>query len=286
MTAIDHAYAEEHGLVDAYLKERLSESERDTFEAHFFACETCLAQLEMANDFQEGMRDVAAEETAKARLGVLGVLAGLAAVSAGWQRRIAWAAALLLFIALPLGLLLTRNRDLERQLAEARTAAPATVEDPRIARLEAELKAAQESGAGDRQRLEEELARARQAQAEEKTEENRPQVNVPIFVLAAVRSGENAGREPVNRLELPTRDGSVVLTIELATIDYTAYRASLRDEGSKEIWQARGLKPDSRDTLAILLPSSMLAPGVYELTIEGQGKGVVVGAYPFRVVRP
>ena len=29
MTAIDHAYAEEHGLVDAYLKERLSESERE-----------------------------------------------------------------------------------------------------------------------------------------------------------------------------------------------------------------------------------------------------------------
>lgn len=275
MTAIDHAYAEERGLVDAYLKERLSESEREAFEAHFFACETCLAQLEMANDFREGMRDVAAEETAKASLGVL---AGAAVVS--WQRRIAWAAALLLLVAIPLGLLLARNRGLERQLAEARMAAP----DPRIARLEAELKAARESGDADRRRLEEELAQARQAQSEKKIEENRPQVNVPIFLLAAVRSGEEAGREPVNRLQLPA-DGSAILTMELATIDYPAYRASLRDGKGKEIWQARGLRPDSRDTLAILLPATMLAPGVYELVIEGEGKGVVVGAYPFRVVR-
>lgn len=283
MTAIDHAYAEEHGLVDAYLKERLSETERDAFEAHFFACETCLAQLEMANDFREGMRDVAAEETAKARLGVLGVLAGLAAVS--WQRRIAWAAALLLLVAIPLSLLLARNRGLERQLAEARTAAPATVDDPRIARLEAELKAARESGASDRQRLEDELAKARQA-AQKNPEEDRPRVNVPIFMLAAVRSGEEAGREPVNRIPLPAADGPIIFTLELATIDYPAYRTSLRDGKGKEIWQSQGLQPDGRDTLTILLPSTMLAPGVYELAIEGEGKGVVVGAYPFRVVRP
>lgn len=277
MTTIDHAYAEEHGLVDAYLKERLSESERDAFEAHFFACETCLAQLEMANDFREGMRDVAAEETARASL------AALAAVS--WKRRLAWAAVLLLLVTLPLGLLLARNRSLERQLAAARTAVPATVEDPRIARLEAELKAARESGASDLQRLEGELAKARQLQSEEKTAENRPQVNVPIFMLAAVRSGEDAGREPVNRIPLPAVGQSVLLTMELATVDFPAYRASLRDGKGKEIWRSSGLEADERDTLTILLPSSMLSPGVYELTIQGEGKGAVIGAYPFRVAR-
>jgi len=30
----------------------------------------------------------------------------------------------------------------------------------------------------------------------------------------------------------------------------------------------------------------MLSPGVYELTIQGEGKGAVIGAYPFRVARP
>jgi anti-sigma factor RsiW len=61
---IDHAYAEEHGLVEAYLRDRLSESEREAFEAHYFACETCLARLETASDFREGMLQAAAEDTA------------------------------------------------------------------------------------------------------------------------------------------------------------------------------------------------------------------------------
>lgn len=276
MISVDHAYAEEHGLVDAYLKEQMSESEREAFEAHFFACETCLAQLEMANDFREGMRDVAAAETARASLGILAVVS--------WKRRIVWTAALLLLVALPLGLLLARNRGLERQLAAARTATvPAP--DPRIARLEAELKAAWESGASDRRRLEDELAKARQAQSEKKIEENRPQVNIPIFMLAAVRSGEETGREPVNRIPLPAAGQPVLLTVELATVDFPAFRASLRDGKGKEIWQSPGLEADERDTLTILLPSSMLSPGIYELTIHGEGKGTVIGAYPFRVTR-
>ena len=93
-------------------------------------------------------------------------------------------------------------------------------------------------------------------------------------------------REP----DLPPGAGQpVLLTMELATIDYPAYQASLRDGSGKEIWTSRGLQPDSRDTLTILLPSTMLAPGLYELTIEGTkegNKGVAVGAYPFRVVKP
>lgn len=281
MTSIDHAYAEEHGLVDAYLKDRLSESERDAFEAHFFDCETCLAQLEMANDFREGMRDVAAEEAAKARLGIL---AGLTA-AALW-RRIALGASLLILVAAALVLLIARNRNLERQLAEARSARisvpPPSTPDPR---LEAERRALQESVENDLKRLEEELAQARQA-AQESLEENRPRVNVPIFMLAAVRSGEEAGREPVNRIPLPTADGPVIFALELATIEFPTYRASLRDGRGKEIWKSQGLQPDDRDTLTILLPSTMLSPGVYELVIEGEGKDVVVGAYPFRVVRP
>jgi hypothetical protein len=44
----------------------------------------------------------------------------------------------------------------------------------------------------------------------------------------------------------------------------------------------------ARVSLVLLLPSRMLPPGVYQLTIEGVKVGdqrVVVAAYPFRVVR-
>ena len=67
-----------------------------------------------------------------------------------------------------------------------------------------------------------------------------------------------------------------------------AYRASLRDESGKEVRQASGLHPDSRDSLVLLLPFRMLSPGVYRLTIEGMksgGAGSVVAAYPLRVTR-
>jgi len=285
MTAMDHAYVEEHDLVESYLKDRLSESERDAFEAHYFACETCVEQLETASDFREGMLQVAAEDTARAQAGLL---ASLALLTRG--RRIALAGFLLLLVALPLGLLVARNRGLERQLAEARgtrVTAPASAGgEQRIASLEARLRSLEQVGAADRRRWEEELAKERQARTVAGSEAAVPQVNVPVFMLAAVRS-EEAGREPVNRIPLSAEAGPVIFNLELATIDYPSYRATLRTEDGKEIWQAGGLRPDSRDALVILLPSRMLRPGAYRLAIEGargNGKGFAVAAYPFRVI--
>jgi len=281
MTAVDHSYAEAHDLVESYLAGRLSDSERDAFEAHYFACETCLQQLETASDFREGMLQVAAEDTARAAAArtQLGLLAGLALLSR--RSRLALTGALLLVVALPLGIVM-RNRSLERQWAEA-----SIKSEQRIAGLQAELRNLGQAGAGDRRRLEGELAKERQAlAAAEKGASAGPQVNVPIFMLAAVRGGEEAGREPVNQIPPSPTAGPVILTLELATIDYPSYRASLQARDGKEIWQAGGLRPDSRDALVILLPSDMLHPGDYRLTIEGtQGgtKGYAVAAYPFRV---
>jgi hypothetical protein len=275
---MDHSYVEEHDLVEPYLAGRLSEGERDAFEAHYFACETCLERLETAEGFREGMLQVAAEDAARVRVGLL---AGLAALSLRY--RLALAVALLLLAALPGFWLAGRNRGLERQLA----AASVKAEQQRAA-LEARLHGLEQAGAADRRRFAEELKQERQVRStSERTAAIQPQVNVALFTLAAVRGGE-ADREPVNQIPLSATDGSVILTVELATVDYSTYRASLRAPGDKEIWQARGLRPDSRDTLVLLLPASMLQPGVYQLTIEGAkdgGKRSAVGAYPFRVVR-
>jgi hypothetical protein len=277
---MDHSYAEEHGLVDSYLAGRLSDSERDAFEAHYFDCSVCLERLETAEGFQEGMLQVAAEDlslaaAARTRAGLLAGLAGIAAISL--RRRLALAGALLLLAALPSVWLAVRNRGLERQLATVAAGA-----ERQRAALEARLHTLEQAGASDRRQLSGELEQERQARTV------RPQVNVPLFLLATVRSGEEGGREPVNQIPLAADAGSVILAFELATIDYPAYRASLHAADGREIWQARGLHPDSRDTLVLLLPASMLPPGVYRLTIEGArdgGKGSAVALCPFRVVR-
>lgn|SRR6185436_16663275 len=277
---MDHTYVEENDLVEAYLAGRLSERDRDAFEAHYFDCETCLERLETANDFREGMRQVAAEDIAQAfaERTRLGLLAALAALSL--RHRLALAGALLLLVALPGFWLVGRNRGLQQQLAAASAGA-----ERQRADLEARLHSLEKARAEDGRRLAE-LARERPVR-ETTPQPAQPQVNVPLFLLAAVRSGE-AGREPVNQIPISSNTGSVILTAELATVDYATYRASLHAEGGKEIWQARGLRPDSRDTLVVLLPAGMLPPGVYQLTIEGAqsgGEWFAVGAYPFRVVR-
>lgn len=279
---MDHAYVEEHDLVEAYLAGRLSESDRDAFEAHYFDCETCLERLETANDFREGMRQVAAEDIAQvsATHVRLGLLAAIAALSL--RHRLALAGAFLLLVALPSLWLAQRNRGLQQQLA----AASAGAEQQR-ATLEGRVQSLEQARAADRRRLTEELSRERERRGREVTIQT-PQVNVPLFLLAAVRSGEPEGREPVNQIPLSSTTGSVILTAELATVDFPAYRASLHDAGGKEIWQAEGLHPDSRDTLVLLLPASMLRPGDYRLTIEGAQNGgarFTVAAYQFRVVR-
>lgn len=283
MSEMKHSYVEENDVVQSYLAGRLSESERDAFEAHYFACEICLESLETANDLREGMRQVAAEDLARAteaRVG-LGVLAGLATL-ARW-RRLALAGALLLLAALPGVWLYQRNRGLERQLTVASTEA-----ERERAALEARIRGLEQASAEDRRRLAEKLAEGRPVrEPAAQLPTMQPEVNVPLFLLAAVRSGE-AGREPVNQIPLTSTTKSVILTAELATVDFTTYRASLHDKGGKEIWKAAGLRPDSRDTLVLLLPAQMLPPDTYELTIEGAqtgGKWFAVGGYPFRVVR-
>src|SRR5262245_50480913 len=120
---MNHTYVEENDLVESYLAGRLSESERDAFEAHYFDCETCLERLETANDFREGMRQVAAEDIAQASAERtrLGLLAALAALSL--RHRLALAGALLLLVALPSLWLAQRNRGLQEQLAATSTGA-------------------------------------------------------------------------------------------------------------------------------------------------------------------
>lgn len=113
-------------------------------------------------------------------------------------------------------------------------------------------------------------------------------MNVAIFALAAVRGGEAPRREPVNQVQLSPTSASVVLTLDLATVDFPSYRASLQGADGKEVWQARGLHPDSRDALVLLLPASMLPPDVYQLRLDGakrDGTFFPVGVYPFRVLR-
>lgn len=262
---MDHAYIEEHDVIRRYLADRLGKEERSRFEAHYVDCEQCLGRLELEEGFREGIRDVAAEEVA--RTVERGLFLRLLLSRSG---RAALVAALAVLVALPVGFLLMRNRELDQRLAAAeaalaRPASPAPSVGPGPKRPDPKV-------LQERDRLAGELERERQARAaaeERLARAEAPRINLPVFVLASVRSGGAAAEEP-NRLALAPGQEWVVLAVELALVEHETYRATLRTVDGRQVWSGDGLRPDERDTLAIAFPTTLLPPGRYSLELEGR----------------
>ena len=68
---MDHEYIQERQVVDRYVQGRLPAGEADLFEDHYLTCEECLGRLRLAEQFQSGFRQIAAEDAA----GAVGLLA-------------------------------------------------------------------------------------------------------------------------------------------------------------------------------------------------------------------
>lgn len=125
---------------------------------------------------------------------------------------------------------------------------------------------------GARVRLEEQLASALE-----------PQGNVPILFLDA----ERGGGEPSHRLRLPAAPGWIVLALAIDPPYQPLYRVVVHDGRGQEIWRGTGLRLNEMETLSLSLHSTLLAPGDYDLSVEGLDEGgqAVPGArYAFRVV--
>lgn len=53
---MDHSEAVAAGMVERYLLDELSGTERDDFEEHYFSCDVCLADVKMALDLRDAVR--------------------------------------------------------------------------------------------------------------------------------------------------------------------------------------------------------------------------------------
>ena len=104
---MDHETIERLGLVDRYFRGDLEGEEEAAFERHFFACESCQADLAVARDFRRGLQHAAAEDLG--RLAVHGgVLAWLVRRGRAAQATIL-TRALLAAAALPTAFFLSRG---------------------------------------------------------------------------------------------------------------------------------------------------------------------------------
>lgn len=263
---MDHEYIQEHQVVDRYVQGRLSEAEADLFEDHYLTCEECLQRLRIAEKFQRGFRQVAAEDA---------VGMGILAVFLRSRRGFALGAALGLLLAAS-SLLAVRSVRLGSDLEEARTRlAQIRVEDERRA------EAARSEAESLRARLA--AAEAERGRLEEARPPRLPQAaGAWIVTLVPVRSGP--GGEPAQSISLPPGPQWIVLALDLELDASGTFRAVLERQGGGPVWTGEGLRPSPKGELAVGLDSSLLAPGDYRLRVE-QGDGFPVARISFRAGR-
>jgi hypothetical protein len=272
---MDHAYIEEHQVVDRYLMGKLTAEELGPFEEHYLSCGECLDRLVTTEDLARALKRVAGEDAARAVAArQLAVVAWLARLGRSRQAAILLPG-LLLALLVP-GLALFRAGDLGRRLHDSRVALDAAGSRQRAE--SAQLAASGRALAREREaraRAEQELARSRE-----------PQANVPILYLGAER-GAGRGGEPAYRLRLPARPGWVVFALPVEPRPYP-YRVVLSRAGGREIWRGDAPATD-QDILTLSVPSGLLAPGDHVLAVSGAapgGRGAPAARFSFRVLPP
>lgn len=299
---MDHQEIQRSDMIDRYLAGRITEEEASRFEEHLLECPGCLEQVRWAEDFQDAVRAAATREQAQAALAVqAGLLRWLVRRSQAERRALLLAASLL--VAAPPAWLLWRQGDLERELSLAQAAQvraeqqvrEAASRPPVQARVPVAPPAAAAAGsagpaasilAADRQRLEEDLRREREASArlqEQLQRLSRPQA-AALVALGFVRSG--AGEGQAIRVG---RSGGLVLSVELPAGAEPAYRATLRGVAGQVLWRGDRLQTGMDETLLISFPPGFLRPGSYRLQLEAlprEGGLVPAGELPFQILPP
>ncbi|MEA2564174.1 MAG: hypothetical protein QOH06_5678 [Acidobacteriota bacterium] len=257
MNEIDHAYIEEHGLIDLYHRGQLPPEEEAGFEEHFVGCPDCQERLQMARGFQRGLKTVVAEDVAKA-----GLLA--------WLVRRRWIAVAALVVAAVLPVL--------GYLAGSRGDTPMNTEASWRQLFEKERRSADDL----RQRLEK-SERQRLAQVEATpapTAAPSPLVNTPVFLLTAVRGEKEAASVDVN-------SGYFSLAVDAgADPRFESYRVTVTDARGKRMFREAGLKPNALEALLLTFPAGFFKPGEYRLTLEGVkagGGASELSGYSFRI---
>jgi hypothetical protein len=296
--SMEHSYIKDHHIADFYLSGKLPADEWLRFEEHFVDCAECHDLLRMADNFRAGLRTVATEEAMQFRAYVRVRQAGVLAQVAWLIRRLQapLLAVLILLIALPMALLILEWRSARRDLARASQTSSEWrrkyEEGEQAARdLAKEMKTRERESFLQREQLAAQLELMRKA-TDSPIPPSRKAAEylfeAPVFDLSVVRGDNSDLSPPVNRIRLAPSSKWMILLLELEPDpDLHSYRVVISTTDGRNIWTKNGLKPNSRNALALSFNSSMFKPDDYLLTLEGitlQEGRVLVATYTFRVL--
>jgi anti-sigma factor RsiW len=267
----------EDELIDGYLRETLSEEDREAFEKHFLSSPERHQKVEFAQAFRSY---VAVANKAAARV---------PSKSSPWQTF--WAVLRtptpVLRYGFPMLLVgalvgaLRMGSTIQRLSTEV---AQVRIEQGTLQQREQQLQQQLEEQRRSSQKLEQQLARAQT--------EQRPGIENPLpsMVAFALTPGGVRDSGTFNRVTIPSGTRLVELKLELGDNRYQDYRAVLESNGS-EILVVNKLKPERigpNQFIVLPVPANILPHEDYSLKLSGvssAGEYDAIGNYSFRVLR-
>jgi hypothetical protein len=267
----------EDELIDGYLRETLSEKDREAFEKHFLSSPERHQKVEFAQALRSYVavaNDAAEKVTSK---------------PSPWQTF--WAAlrtpAPVLRYGFPMVLVAVL-------LGGLRMASTIQRLNTQVAQIRTEQGGWREKEQQLQQQLEEERRRSQvlEQQVERAQAQQTPSIENPLpsMVAFALTSGVVRGSGTFNRVTIPSGTRLVELKLELGDNGYQDYRAVLESNGS-EILVVNKLKPERIGTnqfIVLPLPAYILPHDDYSLKLSGvssTGEFDPLGNYSFRVLR-
>lgn len=285
---MNHEYINKFHVIDQYVLGKLAADEAEEFETHFIDCPECVEQLNITRSFIDDLKSLAVQETLvsskQAPLPRRWSLQSL--VPRHYWAAIACGCVLLVGVLAFFGV--RRLNRLEAELRQAREETSAINQQYQrgVETAAASEKEHQEAKQQLTQRLEE---LEKKLQTEGLTNQSvrssaAPEVNFPIYALVSVR-----GQAP-SPVDIILSASSSRFALSIAVEDsrvFSTYRVTIMDHQGKTVWQQSGFRPDAYHALSLSLNSKFLAPGSYDLRVEGltSNQWSTVGNYPFRIVR-
>lgn len=203
-----------------------------------------------------------------------------------WRQWVALAAAVVL--AVVIGVLWLRNRELQRQLnaADANNLRLRQETDTQ-SKLAAETKTALSAEQQQSQMLE---SQVEQLQTSSLDRIRDTIVNIALgldYLVTSTRGGE----KKVKRLDIPTNARLARLTLDVAPSSFESFNILLRGGDDNVVWRRSGLKArqvGDRRKLNLSIPAENLTSGDYEVLVVGApsaGDAELIGRYFLRVER-
>lgn len=289
---MNHEYINKLNVIDQYILGRLTANEAEEFEDHFIDCPTCVEQLNTTKDLVRDLKSLTIQET-------LVLERERVRPTRMWSlkefvpNRLSVAIALSCIVAAGVFTFLALRRVTQLQAELRQTKEAATV-------VRQEYQSSLENAAESARQLEEArhqfAQRVDELERKLKEEDGRhpaavrgsesSEVNFPIFALASVARGE--GPAPTE-IVIPLSSPRFALSIPVEdTREFSVYRVIIVNHRGSTVWQQSGFRPDQYHSLSLSLSSNLLAPGTYDLRVEGlkpPNEWSTVGSYPFRFTR-